>query len=663
MRRSPERTGWSGSRSWPETTEGNLAPAGPREEYFPLYYIEPYIGNETVLGLDLATHAACAAELRKAGDTNRAVVTRLDLPSSDARPGSAFAVLLPVYEEGGLLYSVDERRKNLRGLVVGVFRFDDLVRNALELLDSGGIDISLSDVGEPGREVQFYQYHPGSHTTGDLEFARTQALPASALHWEETLDVCGHQWLVRCVATPDFAGRHSSSAAWWVLAGGLLFTAILAAWAAVLIGQAARVQALVEQRTLALRESEAHLKEAVQTAIAATKAKSEFLANMSHEIRTPMTAILGFADVLLERGNIREAPPDRIEAVRTIKRNGEYLLSLINDILDLSKVEAGRMSVESIPCHPCQTIAEVASLVGAKAVGQGLSFNIEYDGAIPRTVQTDPTRLRQILINMIGNAIKFTELGSVRLITRFVSENGGPHLQFDVVDTGIGMTPDQVAKLFRPFTQADASTTRKFGGTGLGLTISKYFAELLGGDISVVNTQVGNGSHFRLTVAIGALDGVEMIQDPMTATVVSGAATRSGDDESGLHGCRVLLAEDGPDNQRLISHFLKKAGADVTVKENGRLALEAALTAHDEGCPFDVILMDMQMPVMDGYEAARSLRKEGYRAPIIALTAHAMASDRHKCLDAGCDDYAKKPIDRKALIAAIRAQLGSPAPV
>ncbi len=411
-----------------------------------------------------------------------------------------------------------------------------------------------------------------------------------------------------------------------------------------------------------LEDRQRALEEAVKVAEIATVAKSEFLANMSHEIRTPMTAILGFAEVLLERGSIKDAPPETIEAARTIQKNGEYLMAIINDILDLSKVEAGKMGLEQIACNPCKLIAEVASLVEVKVDGQNLSFNVEYIGAVPETIQTDPTRLRQILINLIGNAIKFTEIGGVRLITRFVEDKDTPVMQFDVLDTGIGMTEEQVAKLFQPFTQADASTTRKFGGTGLGLTISKRFAEMLGGDISVVETREGAGTTVRATVATGRLDGVKMIADPKSATsaVDEPADADASTDQSNLRDCHILLAEDGVDNQRLISLVMRKVGADVTVVENGKLAVEKALAAMnrrrrgDPSRTFDVILMDMQMPVMDGYEATSLLRRMGYTGPIIALTAHTMAGDREKCIKAGCDDYAGKPIDRKKLIALIK---------
>jgi len=409
------------------------------------------------------------------------------------------------------------------------------------------------------------------------------------------------------------------------------------------------------------KRAEVQLRQTKQAAETANKAKSEFLANMSHEIRTPMTAILGFAESLLDP---ELSQSEQLDTIHTIRRNGEYLLRIINDILDLSKIEAGRLDVENTRCSPLRLVAEAQSLMQVRADTKGLSLEIGSDGAIPETIRTDPTRLRQILVNLLGNAIKFTESGGVRLVTRFVSDAEGdqggnakaPRMQFDVVDTGSGMTERQVAGLFQPFTQADTSTTRRSGGTGLGLAISKRFAEMLGGDITVVETQEGIGTRFRVTVTTGSLDGVRMLEHPMSATVVATDADRTAgsSDQSDLHGCRILLAEDGPDNQQIIALILKKAGADVTVVENGKLAAEAALEARDKGQPFDVILMDMQMPVTDGYQATTLLRQKGYTGPIIALTAHAMEGDQEKCINAGCDEYASKPIYRKKLIEMIR---------
>jgi CheY-like chemotaxis protein len=312
--------------------------------------------------------------------------------------------------------------------------------------------------------------------------------------------------------------------------------------------------------------------------------------------------------------------------------------------------------MERIPCSPCQIVADVASLMRVRADAKGLSFNVEYCGAIPETVETDPTRLRQVLINVIGNAVKFTEVGSVQLLVSLVDKQADPKLQFDIVDTGLGMRPEQVTRLFEPFSQADTSTTREFGGTGLGLAISRRLANGLGGNITVAETIVGRGTRFRITIATGPLEGVNILADPLSATSVTAPEdTTPRRTEATLENYQILLAEDGPDNQRLIAHFLKMAGAGVAVVENGQLAVDAAMTATVSDKPFDVILMDMQMPVMDGYEATRELRRRGYSGTIIALTAHAMASDRAKCIEAGCDDYVSKPVNRQRLVAVIHA--------
>ena len=299
-------------------------------------------------------------------------------------------------------------------------------------------------------------------------------------------------------------------------------------------------------------------------------------------------------------------------------------------------------------------MADVQSLMRVRADAKGLMLDIEFEGSMPEKIQSDPTRLRQVLINVVGNAIKFTETGSVKIIASIFDDakTNLPMVQFDVVDTGIGLTKEQSGKLFQAFSQADTSTTRKFGGTGLGLNISKRLAELLGGDITILS-EPGVGSTFRIQIETGSLDGIEILSDPASALIAKPEKNLKPIKIKQTIDSNILLAEDGPDNQKLISFVLKKAGAQVTVVENGKLALDAALEAKANGNPFDVILMDMQMPVMDGYEATTKLRQNGYTYPIIALTAHAMDSDRAKCINAGCDDFATKPIDKAKLISLI----------
>ncbi|MEO0511735.1 MAG: PAS domain-containing protein [Planctomycetota bacterium] len=409
------------------------------------------------------------------------------------------------------------------------------------------------------------------------------------------------------------------------------------------------------KRMLGLHIDIQDIRDALEAAKAASNAKSEFLANMSHEIRTPMTAILGYADLL--DGDLVNDPAQAADAVRTIQSNASHLLTIVNDILDVSKIEAGQMTVESIPTNPSQIVEEVVSLVGPRARGKGIEAQIRYDTPIPNEINSDPTRLKQILLNIVGNAIKFTEVGGVTIRVGF--EHDAWLLRLSVVDTGLGMTPEQrdaIAR-FEPFAQADTSTTRRFGGTGLGLRISNALAIMLGGGMEV-SSELGKGSTFTFTISTGdpsrfQLITPEQISPPRTKGL---AAKPLGSHalKDVLRGIRILLAEDGPDNQRLISFHLKKSGAEVVVCENGLIAVETLEALPPADRPH-VVLMDMQMPELDGYRATRRLRNRGLDIPVIALTAHAMDGDREKCLNAGCNDYLTKPIDRVELISLCRS--------
>ena len=385
-----------------------------------------------------------------------------------------------------------------------------------------------------------------------------------------------------------------------------------------------------------------------QEALRASRAKSEFLANMSHEIRTPMTAIQGFSELLAEQLE----DPELAEFARIIHGNGGHLLSIINDILDLSKVEAGKIEVESVECDPIAIVAEVHALLVGRAKEKGIDLEFCYEGSMPAVVRTDPTRVKQILINLVGNAIKFTEVGTVRLVTRAAQEGDTDRLEFDVIDSGVGMEEDAAARVFAEFEQADTSITRRFGGTGLGLSISRRFAQLLGGDVSVVSTEPGIGSTFRATIATSDVGG-RWIDDPREHGEKKSAPPPRTSHEGRLSGLRVLIADDSPINQKLFGYILEREGAEVTIRRDGRAAIDAFFTARERGEPVDLILMDMQMPVLDGYAATWELRDRGENLPVIALTAQAMQGDRERCLASGCTEYVTKPVEREELIEAI----------
>ncbi|MFG0293550.1 MAG: ATP-binding protein [Phycisphaerales bacterium JB050] len=387
------------------------------------------------------------------------------------------------------------------------------------------------------------------------------------------------------------------------------------------------------------------LVEAKKRAEEACRAKSEFLANMSHEIRTPMNAILGFTEAMLEQ----ETGQETRNSLLIVRRNAAHLLALINDILDLSRVESGRQTFRPVRFDLLDLLDDVDQLLRSGIEEKGLDFYIDWPEDAPSFVVTDPDRIRQILINLIGNAAKFTHEGHIAIRVRFqgpvlTEEGQDGFILISVEDTGIGMSDTQLDRVFNPFEQADNSTTRTYGGTGLGLAICTRLAEHLGGNV-FAQSSPGKGSVFHLRIP--TLRAYEAAETVAPSVLPRSCASLVVDEVAPLVGLRVLYAEDGLDNQRLLSHHLTRAGASVVLVGNGREAVD--LIAEDsEG--FDLVFMDLQMPEMDGYQATLLLRKRGCTLPIVALTAHAMQTDREKCLHAGCDDYTTKPVTRNRLI-------------
>jgi PAS domain S-box-containing protein len=403
------------------------------------------------------------------------------------------------------------------------------------------------------------------------------------------------------------------------------------------------------------RRAQASLAQAKEEAEAANRAKSEFLTSMSYEIRTPMTAVLGYLDLLTE-GCARTCSSGREEFAafsQIISQNARQLLELTSGILDLSRIESGRLSVQNVDCSPGALAAEVVHLLRPRADAKQLSLSIHYDTSIPETISSDPFRIRQILVTLLDNAIKFTQAGEVRVVLRLNQEPpSAPLLEIAVIDTGVGISDQQMATLFQSSSQDDASTTRDPDGTGLGLTISSRLARLLGGEIQATSAN-GRGSRFVLSLPVGALEGIAMVSHPAAAQAAGDARPNEDRRSSWPHDCRILVAEDSPDGRRMLQLLLESTGFEITTAENGRSAVDLAQASREQGRPFDLILMDIQMPVMDGYQATRQLRETRWPGPIVALTANAMIDDRRKCLEAGCDDYIAKPVNRKRLLNAI----------
>ncbi len=407
----------------------------------------------------------------------------------------------------------------------------------------------------------------------------------------------------------------------------------------------------IHDRKISIEE----LANAQKVAVEANLAKTHFLANMSHEIRTPMGAILGFTE-LMQHPN--QSSEQRDHCIATIHRNGKQLLSIIDEILDISKVETGHLDVEHIELNIISMFNEIKSLLTIQTERKGLEFKFVFGTKIPESFCSDPTRLRQIIMNVVGNAIKFTEKGSVTVAADWLPLDSDPQkglFKIRVTDTGVGIDKDHIDRLFQPFAQVDSSTTRRFGGTGLGLALSRKLAQALGGDVTLNETNAGKGSSFEIVVAVKALKGSRWVND-LSQPDQSDKIRKSFQNEKEiLRGINVLLVDDAPDNQTVIGLFLGLAGAHVEFADNGEEGVEKALAGD-----FNVVLMDIQMPHVDGYEATRRLRRQGYDKPIIALTAHALKEERDRCLSVGCTDHFTKPIDRTKLISLVNQVVHNP---
>ncbi len=381
------------------------------------------------------------------------------------------------------------------------------------------------------------------------------------------------------------------------------------------------------------KEAEEALRHAKDVADEASRTKSTFLANMSHEIRTPLAAVLGYSELLL---NERQPQAERHNYANAIKRNGELLRNIIDDILDLTKVESGNLRIDRLPVNVLELVHEVTAMIEPKAEQKGVQLRSDVLDNVPERVVTDPMRLRQILLNMLGNAVKFTQTGEIFLSVEASPDQ--PRLSFVVRDTGCGIEPQNAENLFEAFNQASLASSKKYGGTGLGLALSRKLARELGGDLELTTTAAGGGSTFTLSIATGGACAV-----PHGETIAEAAKPTLP--VARLREMRVLLVEDSPDNQLIIGHYLKLAGAVVELAGNGQDGVTRAMADH-----FDVVLMDIQMPVMDGYRAAAELRSRGYSGPVVALTAYAMKEERERALSAGFDEHLPKPVDRAALL-------------
>ncbi len=886
--------------------QGLLVRAAKREEYLPVYFVEPYLGNERALGFDLASNPTRREALNQARDSGEMTATaRLKLVQETGEQ-FGFLIFLPIYRKGAAIDNIANRRKYLEGFVLGVFRIPELVEIALSYLAPQGINILLYDLSAPANE-RFLYFHPSRQSQGPQQPPSIKEVEQkTGLNYTETFEVAGRRWSFLCTPMPGYLTAQRTWQPWMILSSLLLFTGFMARYLLLNIRrtfelsegkryleieieerrqveeQLRKLSRAVEQSPatvvitdvegnieyvnpkfveltgystkeaigrnprilnarkqppemykelwetitsgnewrgefcnkkkngelywefasispirnaqdeithfVAVKEditenkrSAEELRRAKEAAEEATRAKSEFIANMSHEIRTPMNAVLGLAHLALKT----ELTPKQHDYLNKIQSSANSLLSIINDILDFSKIEAGKLNIELVDFNLDDVLSNVSNIIGVNAEEKGLEIIYTVGRAVPIYLIGDPLRLGQVLLNLANNAVKFTESGEIVISIELLDEQSHWNvLKFSVQDTGIGLTESQKSQLFEAFTQADSSTTRTHGGTGLGLTISKKLVELMGGEIGV-ESEPGKGSTFFFTVqlrrqskdrrkyrlpsidlkgirvlvvddketsrkaiqnfleafsfkvtsvdsaeeAMSKLKEAQNTEDAPYRLVlmewnVSGvdgiqAATRIKQapglhdmsviiiapcgrmdikkqvEEAGLdatickpvlistlfetimevfgeapkkslilreeglqpeelkkiRNARILLVEDNEINQQVAKEILERAGLVVAIANNGKEAVEKV-----QATEYDAVLMDIQMPVMDGFAATREIRKwekEDFRIPIIAMTAHAMTEDRVRSLEAGMNDHVTKPIDPNELFTAL----------
>lgn len=569
-------------------------------------YYEQLSGSPIdVLGKDLGSSPERKAAMNKARDLGVAVATDRVTPlNPNAATTFAFLVFLPRYQSGADLSSVESRRHALLGFVYAGFRAPSLFGRASDDVRMQNTDLAIRIYDGTGTNLNRLMYSEGDFEDADISLGRIISFKAA-----------DHTWTVEVFAPKNYGLAYLRWSPFFVLALGTMLSLAV-------VGSLLKSDLLASSLKIAREEAEK-----------ANEAKSMFLANISHEIRTPLGIIIGFSETALTEDDKEK----RNSYLKTILRNGNELVRIIGDVLDLSKIEAKALLIESNSFSLKKLNTDIKETWQNQAVAKEFEFSFIELTPLPEFIESDVTRMKQILINLLSNAFKFTAAGQVQVSVSRESDPkinaGQEYLVYMVDDSGIGIRSENRSKLFKAFSQEDSSITRKFGGSGLGLAISKELAQAMGGDVRVEPNPKGKGSRF-------------IFKTPLVESkrVVRASALDSSD-EGILKNKRILVVEDSEDNQVLIELILRKYDVKLTTVNNGREGVDKALAES-----FDLVLMDIQMPILDGYGAFAELKSRGYNVPVIALTAHAITDEREKALNLGFAAYLTKPIDRAQLV-------------